>query len=119
MARRPLSAPVFFAVISGLLSSTAALAQVPPSQLRAGNLARMEAEQLNGGLSEYSTARCMHRSGGGRCMVEDSAQGYRFNIPGGPPGWQALGQEPTLETELLISPDGNQLKQVIYNGSPR
>ena len=52
-------------------------------------------------------------------MVEASAKGYRFNIPGGPPGWQALGQEPTLETELLISPDGNQLKQVIYNGSPR
>ena len=107
------------AAIGSILGSSAALAQVPPSQLRAGNLARMKAEQLNGGLSNYATARCMHRSGGGPCMVNASANGYRFNIPGGPPGWQPLGQQPTLETELLISPDGNAVKQVLYNGSPR
>ena len=106
------------AALLGPLSGIA-LAQVPTSQQRAGNLARMEAERLNGGLSVYSTANCMYKSGGGKCMVSDTAAGYRFKIPGGPPGWQAMGQEPTLETELLISPDGTQVSDVTYNGSIR
>ena len=70
-----------------LLAATAssALAQVPASQVRAANLARMEAERLNGGLSNYFTASCMHRSGGGDCLVEDNANGYLFNFLGGAP----------------------------------
>jgi hypothetical protein len=56
---------MFKALISAALlvvaTAGSALAQVPPSQVRAANLARMEAERINGGLSKYFTANCMHR----------------------------------------------------------
>ena len=104
-----------------LLAATAssALAQVPASQVRAANLARMEAERLNGGLSNYFTASCMHRSGGGDCLVEDNANGYLFNFLGGAPGWEVNQQPATVQTKILIGPEGNRVKQVIYNGAPQ
>ena len=104
-----------------LLAATAssALAQVPASQVRAANLARMEAERLNGGLSKYFTASCMHRSGGGDCLVEDNANGYLFNFLGGAPGWEVNQQAATVQTTILIGPEGNRIKQVIYNGTPQ
>ena len=107
---------------AGLLlaaTASAALAQVPASQVRAANLARMEAERLNGGLSNYFTASCMHRSGGGDCLVEDNANGYLFNFLGGAPGWEVNQQAATVQTKILIGPEGNRVKQVIYNGAPQ
>ena len=104
-----------------LLIATAgsALAQVPPSQVRAANLARMEAERINGGLSKYFTANCMHRSGGGNCLVNESADGYLFNFLGGAPGWEVNQQPATVQTKILIGPEGNRVKEVIYNGAPQ
>ena len=104
-----------------LLAATAssALAQVPASQVRAANLARMEAERLNGGLSNYFTASCMHLSGGGDCLVEDNANGYLFNFLGGAPGWEVNQKPATVQTKILIGPEGNRVKQVIYNGTPQ
>lgn len=104
-----------------LLAATAssALAQVPASQVRAANLARMEAERLNGGLSKYFTANCMHRSGGGDCLVEDNANGYLFSFLGGAPGWEVNQQPATVQTKILIGPEGNRVKEVIYNGAPQ
>ena len=104
-----------------LLVATAgsALAQIPPSQVRAANLARMEAERLNGGLSKYFTASCMHRSGGGDCLIEDNANGYLFNFLGGAPGWEVNQQPAMVQTKILIGPEGNRVKEVIYNGAPR
>jgi hypothetical protein len=46
-----------------------ASAEMSLSQIRAANLARMEAERINGGLSNCFTANCMHQKGGGSCMV--------------------------------------------------
>lgn len=44
----------------------------------------MEAERINGGLSNYFTANCMHQQGGGNCMVNTNPNGYLVNFLGGP-----------------------------------
>ena len=94
-------------------------AEVPQSQERAANLARMKAETLNGGLTKYRTAACMHQLGGGSCMVRASSDGYRFQFLGGTPGWETMRRKATVETQIMVSPDGTKVEQVIYNGVPR
>ena len=94
-------------------------AEMEVSQIRAANLARMEAERINGGLSRYFTANCMHQRGGGDCMVNSGPNGYLFQFLGGPPGWEVLKQPATVQTRILISPDGTQVVNVEYNGAPR
>ncbi|MEB3335239.1 MAG: hypothetical protein VKP70_09660 [Cyanobacteriota bacterium] len=89
------------------------------STLRAANMARMKAENLNGGLGVYRPAACMYSQGGGSCLVKSSREGYLFRFPGGGPGWQQLGNPATVETEILVAPDGRSILQVIYNGPPR
>ena len=104
----------------GLNSSLPALAQVSDAQQRAVNVARMRAERMNGGLSNYRAAKCMYNTsaGGGECLVSVDG-GYTFVIPGGSPGWQEMDQSPTVETELIISTDGRTVLAEIYNGTPR
>jgi hypothetical protein len=94
-------------------------AEVPQSQERAANLARMKAETLNGGLTKYRTAACMHQLGGGSCMVRASSDGYRFQFLGGTPGWETMRRKATVETQIMVSPDGTRVEKVIYNGAPR
>lgn len=89
------------------------------SPLRAANMARMKAENLNGGLQVYRAAACMHQQGGGPCLLKASAEGYLFRFYGGGPGWQQLGNPPTVETEILVAPDGRAIRRVVYNGPPR
>jgi len=89
------------------------------SRGRAANFARVYAERLNGGLGIYRTASCMHQRDGAECLIVSDADGYRFRFLGGPPGWEQLGLAPTVETELLISPDGRDVVETIYNGPPR
>ena len=89
------------------------------SSIRAANLARMKAETLNGGLQVYRPAACMYKQGGGACLLKSSAEGYLFRFYGGGPGWQQLGDKPTVETEILVAPDGRSILQVIYNGPLR
>lgn len=92
-----------------------------PARQRAMNLARNAAVKLNGGLSVYMPAACMFSSGGsgGSCLVESDNPGFLFRFNGGEPGWQQLGKPPTITTEILISPDGRTVTQVIYNGPLR
>lgn len=87
--------------------------------LRAANVARMNAERLNGGLGVYRTQACMHSNRGADCLIRRDGDGYLFRFLGGPPGWQQLRQPATVETEILISPDGTRVERVIYNGPPR
>lgn len=94
-------------------------ASIPFSRLRATNIARMRAETINGGLSEYRSASCMFEQGGGICLLLANEQGYFYRFLGGPPGWQQTGKEPTVETEIHVSPDGRQVLQIIYNGPVR
>ena len=105
--------------------ATSSLAQtISEQQMRAANLARMQAELINGGLGQYSPADCMHQGGGGSamgnglCMVSSSPQGYQFRFVGGRPGWAARNERATIETVILVSPDGKNL-QVEYNGPIR
>ena len=94
-------------------------AEVPRTQEKAANVARMKAEALNGGLTKYRTAACMHHLGGGSCMVRASSDGYRFQFLGGTPGWETMNRKPTVETQIMVSPDGTKVEKVIYNGAPR
>ena len=87
--------------------------------LRAANVARMNAERLNGGLGVYRTQACMHSNRGADCLIRRDRNGYLFRFLGGTPGWQQLGVPATVETEILISPDGTRVERVIYNGPPR
>jgi hypothetical protein len=79
----------------------------------------MKAETLNGGLTKYRTAACMHQLGGGTCMVRASTDGYRFQFLGGTPGWETMKRKATVETQIMVSADGTKVDQVIYNGVPR
>jgi hypothetical protein len=96
-----------------------AQAQMADTQISAANMARMEAERINGGLSRYFTANCMHQKGGGSCMVNAGPNGYLFDFLGGAPGWEVNKQAATKETRIVISPDGTKVINVEYNGAPR
>ena len=118
--------PALLGVALPLLSTLTAFAplalraaEVPRTQEKAANVARMKAEALNGGLTKYRTAACMHQLGGGSCMVRASSDGYRFQFLGGTPGWVAMNRKPTVETQIMVSPDGTKVEKVIYNGVPR
>jgi hypothetical protein len=89
------------------------------SALRAANMARMTAEKLNGGLQVYRTAACMHQQAGGSCLIQASKAGYLFRFTGGRPGWQQSGKPPSVETEILVAPDGRSILDVKYNGPVR
>jgi hypothetical protein len=107
------------AVLASSLTALPASAEMALGQIRAANLARMEAERINGGLSKYFTANCMHQKGGGSCMVNAGPNGYLFDFLGGAPGWEVKKQAATKETRILISPDGTKVINVEYNGAPR
>ena len=104
--------------VSLIVASAASAQTVSESQMRAANLARMQAEFVNGGLSKYSPADCMHQGGGSSCLVSNTPQGYRFRFLGGAPGWSARREPATLETVILISPNG-KISTVEYNGPVR
>jgi len=111
-------------LMGGLLATThPVLAQsaVPYSAVRAINLARNAAVQLNGGLSIYHPASCMFATASedNACLISNDSDGYTFRFQGGSPGWQVLNLPPTRETEIQISPDGRSVSRIIYNGSPR
>ena len=89
------------------------------AQLREANLARMEAERLNGGLNHYVASQCMHQRAGASCLLQANDAGFLFRFPGGTPGWEANRRAATVESQILISADGKRIEKVIYNGVPR
>jgi len=119
MLRNSLGALAFGAALATALTALPASAEMSLSQIRAANLARMEAERINGGLSNYFPANCMHQKGGGSCMVNAGPNGFLFDFLGGAPGWEVNKQAATKETRILISPDGSSVVNVEYNGAPR
>jgi hypothetical protein len=120
---RPLLGCLALLAASPLAPAAPARAQITQDQAfqrgRAANLARMRAEVINGGLSAYRAAACMFQRSGGPCLVSSGSEGMLFRFYGGPPGAEQLGQPPTVETEILIAPDGRSVVDVLYNGPPR
>ena len=111
MLRRPLRQVLFLAALclSGLTLTLSLAAQAqgdPNSSQRAANLV-------------YRAAPCMHDQSGGECLVARSGEGFTFRFYGGKPGWQQEGLPPTVETEILVAPNGRSIERVIYNGPPR
>ena len=114
------------ALISGfwLFTPNAATAKstqpLPLAQPKAANLARMRAESLNGGLGQYRAASCMYETGAGSCLESISDGGFLFRFQGGAPGWQQqTPPNPTIETSVLVSRDGDRILEVSYNGTIR
>ncbi len=93
--------------------------QTGPARQRAVNLARSYAVELNGGLASYRPNSCMFSSSATGCLVDVTERGFLFRFSGGAPGWQQLDLPPSRETEILISPDGRSVSQLVYNGLPR
>jgi hypothetical protein len=120
---RPLVGALALLLATPLVGVAPARAQISQEQAfqrgRAVNLARMRAEAINGGLGVYRPAICMYERSGGDCLVRSDAEGLLFRFYGGGPGWAQLGQPPTVETEILIAPDGRSVLSVPYNGPPR
>ena len=107
-----------------LFTPNAATAQstqpLPLAQPKAANLARMRAESLNGGLGQYRAASCMYETGAGSCLESISDGGFLFRFQGGAPGWQQqTPPNPTIETSVLVSRDGDRILEVSYNGTIR
>ncbi|QBE69997.1 hypothetical protein SynWH8101_2423 [Synechococcus sp. WH 8101] len=93
---------------------------LPLAQPKAANLARMRAEALNGGLSLYRADQCMYETGAPACLLSKTQRGFLFRFQGGAPGWQQSSPpDPSLETEVLVSPNGDQILAVPYNGPIR
>ena len=94
---------------------------VPDSQVRAVNTARNAAVNTNGGLGVYRPAQCMFQTTKltNPCLISNDQNGFVFRFLGGPPGWQQQNLQPTVQTQIRISPDGRNVEQLIYNGGPQ
>lgn len=83
---------------------------VPTASKRAINLARGAATASNGGLRIYHPARCMYLNPTNNpCLTKRDGDGYEFRFKGGSPGWEAIGIPPTIESIVLIAPDGRSV----------
>ena len=115
---RVLSSFLGISAITALIATSSVAQTVSEQQMRAANLARMQAEEINGGGSKYSPANCMHQGGGGSCLESNTSLGFRFRFLGGPAGWAARREPATIETVVFVSSDG-KLSKVEYNGPVR
>ena len=43
------------------------------------------------------------------CLTKLDADGFEFRFQGGPPGWEVIGIPPTVESIVLIAPDGRSV----------
>lgn len=88
----------------------------PLAGRRAINLARNTAVALNGGLSQYRPGSCMFASANNNpCITRADASGIAFTIPGGPPGWEQSGEQPSIITTVVVAPDGRSVLESRQN----
>ena len=87
-------------------------------QIRAKNIARIRAEQSNGGPSIYHASACMYEDAGSSCLISNHDGILTFSFPGGAPGWQqASPGKPTVWTAVTVYPDerGSYINNVRLN----
>jgi len=97
-------------------SSPQQAATDPLAGRRAINLARNTAVALNGGLGQYRPGSCMFASAmNNPCITRSDSAGIVFTIPGGPPGWEQSGEQPTITTVVVIAPDGRSVVESRQN----
>ena len=123
-----LSLPRTWAVVSVLLTAQSLCfpticraqgATMPMTQTKAANLARMRAESINGGLTNYRADRCMYSTGAPNCLVEVTSAGYVFRFQGGAPGWQQRNpSQPSVITTVTVSADGESIRSVTNGPLP-
>ncbi len=124
VTRRLLALAAGLALLASPLSPGPAQAEVGVevsfARVRAVNLARDTAVKLNGGLTAYRPAKCMFDTSmdGNNCLIRRDDRGFLFRFLGGAPGWQQLGLQPNWDTEILVSSDGRQVVQVVFNQPP-
>ena len=100
-----------------------AIAQEDPlAARRAINFARDSAVEANGGLRLYHPASCMFKDPTNNpCLVKRDANGFKFQFKGGPAGWEVLGLPATVESTVLVAPNGEaaikERHQVLCNPS--
>ena len=100
-----------------------AIAQEDPlAARRAINFARDSAVEANGGLRLYHPASCMFKDPTNNpCLVKRDANGFKFQFQGGPAGWEVLGLPATVESTVLVAPNGEaaikERHQVLCNPS--
>ena len=100
-----------------------AIAQEDPlAARRAINFARDSAVEANGGLRLYHPASCMFKDPTNNpCLVKRDANGFKFQFQGGPAGWEVLGLPATVESTVLVAPNGKaaikERHQVLCNPS--
>ena len=100
-----------------------AIAQEDPlAARRAINFARDSAVEANGGLRLYHPASCMFKDPTNNpCLVKRDANGFKFQFQGGPAGWEVLGLPATVESTVLVAPNGEaaikEIHQVLCNPS--
>ena len=100
-----------------------AIAQEDPlAARRAINFARDSAVEANGGLRLYHPASCMFKDPTNNpCLVKRDANGFKFQFQGGPAGWEVLGLPATVESTVLVAPNGEaaikESHQVLCNPS--
>jgi hypothetical protein len=104
---------------SGAMDKVDEIQNSGPARLRAVNLARSYAVDMNGGLSMYRPSACMFSSSAAGCLISADSKGFLFRFNGGPPGWEQMGRKADIETEILIGPDGTNVARLIYNGRLR
>ena len=103
-------------ISGGLMLSSPAMAQEDPlAPKRAINLARSSAAAANGGLRVYHPASCMFKNPTNNpCLAQQDGNGFEFKFQGGPPGWEVLGLPATVESMVLVSPDGKSVIQELH-----
>ena len=43
------------------------------------------------------------------CLTKLDGRGFEFRFKGGPPGWEVIGIPPSVESIVLIAPDGRSV----------